>query len=418
MSRVDKVNKRKEKRAKDKKIALVKKEVTKITEIKRLANQFTDEDVIKRQQVIESYKSERIASMNLIADRNGCGYYRCIWPMEILATKADVQVLNTFVHVTDFGVLKHLNSIKFQRQSDLTHCRMMDYYISERNRLGYKYKIQYEIDDLLPEVDESNTVAYDYFIKNDRVKYHLEAMHKSDAIIVSTDTLKDVYSTHYNMPVEKITVIKNNLPRFLYNFNRRHEKRTFDAHLKPRVFWSGSGSHVGKDGDLDFFVKIVESTLDKYTWVLQGVCHPDLQKHVDAGKIEFHAWSSIYDLPSLQFNICKPDVYLTTLKPSRFCACKSDLKFLEASSLGVPFIGTSFTKDPSYQEYPSPYDNTDAITLANGDVDEWVSKIDELCNSNDAYMDQVNKQYTNLQGRWMEGPTNIQQWMDSLFLGR
>lgn len=420
MSREDKVKNRKEKREKEKKIALIKKEIHKQNEIKKIAKQFTDEDILKRKQVEDSYKSDTIATMNLLADRNGCGYYRMIWPMELLATNASVQTLNSFVHITDFGVLKHLNTIRFQRQSDANHLNMLNYYIQERNRLGYKYKIQYEIDDLLPEIDPSNKIAYDYF--KDKIQYNLECMRRVDAITVSTETLKKVYSDKYGIDGDKITVIENNLPRFLYNFNRRNSIRDF-TNSKPRIMWSGSGSHVGENGDLDFIIKIVENTLDKYQWVFQGVIPPVLQKYVDSGKIEFHGWQTCYNLPSFQFNVCKPDLYLGILKPSLFNSAKSDLKFLEASSLGVPFIGTSFSKDKTY-EYDtqftneSPYDGTCATTIANGSIDEWVTEIDTLLGDNDLYMSKINAQYEMLQTRWMETPDNLQKWMDSIFLGK
>tara|TARA_B100001059_G_C17803379_1_gene567602 strand:+ start:751 stop:2019 length:1269 start_codon:yes stop_codon:yes gene_type:complete len=420
MKVVNKSQKRKEKRLKEKKMKLVKQELAKIEDAKRVAKHISNEDVVKKRQVQESYKSNTISSLNLVADNNGCGYYRIIWPMELLATNANLKVLNSFVHITDFGVLKHMNSIRFQRQSDTTHCRMLDYYLQERERLGYKYRIQYEIDDLLPEIDPSNKIAYDYF--KDKVKYNIECMNKVDAITVSTNVLKDVYSNKYDIDAEKITVIENTLPRFLYNFNRRISKQDF-TNRKPRVMWSGSGSHVGENGDLDFIIPLVEKTLDKYNWVFQGTIPNSLKKYIDDGKVEFHGWQTTYNLPSFQMNVCKPDLFIGMLKPSLFNSSKSNLKLLESSALGVPFVGTSFDKDKSYQydsrfTNKSPYDDTCATTIANGDVDEWISKIDELLNDDNLYMSKVNEQYDMLQDKWMECPAVLEKWYNSIMLGK
>lgn len=366
---------------------------------------------VKRQHVQQTYNSQMVACLNLVADRNGCGYYRMIWPYELMATKANIQSLNSFVHTTDFGQLKHFNSIRFQRQVDDNQMNMLKYYIGERDKLGYKYRLQYELDDLVPEIDKSNAVAYNYF--KDYIGNHLDMLKMVDAITVSTEQLKKTYTEKYGIDGEKITVIPNTLPKFLYNFTRRVSTNDFTK-VKPRVFWSGSGSHAGKGGDLDFFVELVESTLDKYQWVLQGVVEPRLQKYVDEGKIESHPWQDCYSLANYQFYNCRPDVYIATLKPSLFNSCKSDLKLLEASALGVPFIGSKFTGDKDYSDTPSPYEEHNLLTLNNGDIDEWVTTIDRLVNDQDRYMDVVNKQYEILNSRFLED--NLDMWLKSIAL--
>jgi len=405
------------KKAKDqiKQKQLVDAEVDKIRRAKKVAHTVTDEDYQKRQQVIASYENKTEASLNFLADRNGCGYYRMIWPFEMLAVNAQVQTINTFVHPSEFAILKNITSIRFQRQVEKGNMQMLDYYLHERHKYGFKYNIIYEMDDLLPEIDPSNVVAYKHF--SGKTANHLDMLHKVDLMTVSTETLKEVYTKNYGIDGNKIMVIENTLPKFLYNFNRRAQAPDFTGR-KPRVFWSGSGSHVGQNGDLDFMYEIVRRTTDKYTWVFQGVTPPALQDLADKKLIETHPWQNCYSLAAYQFNVCKADIYVTTLKPSRFNACKSDLKLLESSALGIPFIGTSFINDPNYDEYQSPYDGTPAQALLNGDVDEWITAIDDTLNDPEAYMSQVDMQYEYLNGRWMEDAPNLEKWYASMRTNR
>jgi len=394
---------------------LALKEVKLIKDAKSLAVDLTDEVTQKRKNVkaVWADPKKKVASLNFLADRNGCGYYRLIWPMEMLAVHAEVQPLNSFLHISEFQTLKMLNNIRFQRQAEESQLHMMKYYIQERRNIGYNYRIQYEIDDLVPEIDPSNEVAYNYFIKGGLINNHLEMLKLSDAMIVSTPNLKNVYSKNYGIDADKITVIENTLPKFLYNFPRRGKMKEFSATDKPRIFWSGSSSHIFKGGDCDHLVIVIRATIDKYQWVLQGCMPPELEDLKE--KIEIHGWKTTYDLPNYQFHNCKPDMYVTSLKEGRFNSCKSDLKLLEASALGVPFLGTSFDKGDIYNEYSSPYDNTPAITLPNTSVEEWVAKIDETLSSEEIYLKQINAQYEYLNGRWMED--NLQAWYDSIHLG-
>lgn len=340
--------------------------------------------------------------INYVADRNGCGYYRCIWPFELLATYRNFMSMNSFVYQHDLNILKSVSCFRFQRQATNVQRQIWDMYRQYKHQHGFRYNLQYEIDDLLMEIEPHNKIAYDFF-DEEKKRNHMHMLHTSDSITFSTDALKEIYVRDYGVNPNKIQVVKNYLPQFMYALPYRNAPKDFTKN-KPRVFWSGSGSHVGKGGDLDFIIPLVEKTVDEYQWVFQGVVPPELYDYVKAGKIEFMQWAPTYGLANLQFYKASPDIYLAPLKPSKFNSAKSDLKFLEASALGAACITTSF----SGTEWKSPYEDVAEICLE-PDADIWKSMIDHLISEPDYYTQVIKEQYNFLNSRWME--SNLDQWV-------
>jgi len=346
--------------------------------------------------------------VNYIADRNGCGYYRCIWPTELLATHENMMTINTFLY--DQTNLHKTSLYRFQRQATTSQRTAWDNYIQMRRQHGYRYNMQYEIDDLLMEIEPYNKIAYEYF-DEEKKQNHMHMLRTSDSITFSTEPLKDIYVKDYGIDPNKIRVVKNYLPQFLYHLPYRHSVKKFDSskkETKPRIFWSGSASHVGPEGDLAFLIPMIEKTLDEYQWVFQGVIPPELVQHVKSGKIEFHPWVPTYGLAISQFYKAKPDICLAPLKPSRFNSVKSDLKYLEGCALGSPCITTSFEGSG----YKSPYEDAGAEICIEPDADTWKTMIDYLVENPDYYLDTIKKQYEFLNGRWME--QNLHHWKAAL----
>lgn len=369
--------------------------------------------------------------VNYIADRNGCGYYRCIWPFELLATYKKVTTMNSYVHLFDPSYLKSVKCIRFQRQATVLQRQAWDKYLDMREKFGFKYKLIYELDDHLLNIEKSNVVAYKYF---DEIKKQncLYMMKSSDRVCFSTDRLKKIYVDDYGLDADKIMVVKNTLCQFLYNLPPRVKVRPFYTPVidkegkpvmvegepmfgnRPRVMWSGSASHVGPGGDLEFIISLVEKTINEYQWVFQGVIPDQLKHYVNEGRIEFHNWATCYGLPNIQFYICRPDIILAPLKytpDTQFNQCKSNLKLLEGCALGAPVICSSFEEHGD----KSPYDISapDLSICIENDVDIWKSAIDALVKDPVAYMRVVQSGYKFLNsGHWMEN--NLSEWLDSI----
>ena len=348
--------------------------------------------------------------VNYIADRNGCGYFRCIWPSELLATYKNYMTINSFIYLTEQASLAKAHMFRFQRQATTTQTQAWRAYLQTRNSNNFKFKMQYEIDDLLMEIEPHNKIAYDFF-DVEKKNNHIEMLKTADSITFSTDPLKQIYIKDYGINAEKIHVVRNHLPQFLYSLPYRHTPRTFDKTIvekRPRVFWCGSASHLGPDGDLQFLLPMIEKTVDEYRWVFQGVIPAELKEYVKQGRIEFIPWVPTYGLANIQFYKAKPDICLAPLKPSRFNSCKSDLKYLEACALGSPCITTSFES----KNLKSPYELCNAEICIEPDADVWKTMIDYLVDNPSYYMDTVKKQYEFINGRWMEN--NLEEWENSI----
>jgi hypothetical protein len=344
--------------------------------------------------------------VNYIADKNGCGYFRAIWPFELLSTYKNMMSLNTFMYHMEPAVLQKTHTFRFQRQATDQQFMAWRQYYNMRQQLGYQYKMQYEIDDLLMDIAPENKVAYDYFDAGKK-RNHLEMLKMADSVTFSTDALKEVYVREHGIEAEKIKVVRNHLPQFMYSLPYRSAPKEFSPENKPRIFWSGSASHVGKGGDLAFLLPLIEQTVDEYQWVFQGTIPPELTQYVKEGKIEFLPWVPVYGLANIQFYKAKPDIYLAPLKPSVFNGCKSDLKYLESCALGAPCITTSFEESG----LKSPYDQAGAEICLEPDADIWKAMIDHLVGNPDYYIETVKAQYKFLNGRWMEN--NLTEWSEA-----
>jgi glycosyltransferase involved in cell wall biosynthesis len=389
--------------------------------------------------------------INYIADKQGCGYFRCIWPVELLSVYKQMSSQLLTQYVFDANFLAIARSIRFQRASDPIHKQAWDSYLNIKQKHGYHYNLHYEIDDLLMEIESTNAVAYQYF-NEQRKENHLHMLRTSDKVVFSTDALKDRYVDKYGIDADKIVVVKNTLPQFMYKFPHKYEPRKFwtpemvsnedgqqqevrgpdnniiwkksqdtkgkailngygdvvkESTRKPRIYWSGSSSHLGKGGDLEFIKELVLKTLDEYQWVFHGVVPPELDDHVKSGKIEKIPWSVTYAFPMTQYYKAQPDICLAPIKAGIFNQCKSDLKLLEASALGAPCICSSFEGT----EWRSPYEDNAEICIENN-AEIWKCAIDHLLNNPDYYMDVVNSQYKMLNGRWMEN--NLDQWAKAM----
>jgi hypothetical protein len=347
--------------------------------------------------------------INFVSDKNGCGYYRSILPLEILSTYCNAQVHNTFIVQKDPDVLKGVRTLRFQRQATRDQRNIFDYYKYLKAKVGYHYRFQYEMDDLLMEIDPSNKIAYDFF-DEEKKQHHLHMMRNCDKISFSTQQLLDVYVNEYGMDRSKSFIITNNIPQFLYQLPRKNQKDFTKE--KIRILWSGSASHIGPNGDMSFMIPLVKQTLDEYQWIFQGCIPPELQEFVDMKKIEFYNWAPIYGLANVQFYVCRPDIILAPLKASKFNQCKSDLKFVESCALGAPMIGSSFNGS----SWTSPYELNPCCKLTpTNNIDEWKTCIDQLKDNPDFYKSVVEEQYTHLQTRWLESQQSITMWFKLLF---
>jgi glycosyltransferase involved in cell wall biosynthesis len=334
---------------------------------------------------------------SFVADKNGAGYYRTIWPMEIAQTymQKNFGIWQTYIY--EPSALAIAKVIRFQRQCTDNQKQAFDFYQRMRQVEGVNYKIVYELDDALNDIEPYNEVAYKFY--DDKLKNNaIDMMKRSDVVTFSTDYLKKLYVDKYGLNPDQVKVIKNYIPQFMWNLP---SKGGFDLKgRKPRVLWWGSASHTFKGGDMTFLIDMIRKTKDEYDWVFVGCIPSELEDLKASKEIEVHPWVPIYALANYLYYNVRADICLAPIKDNTFNKCKSDLKLVEGAALGIPVITSAF-KD-------SPYNEHSLLNIENN-ADAWKATIDYVIGDSEEYMKIVQQQYTTIRNnRWLE--YNIGEW--------
>lgn len=263
------------------------------------------------------------------ADSGGCGHYRLRQPAKLLAFNHVAQVKEASFFLKDEHIAE-LNPYKFvtQRQTELDQCRELRRYKSSFPNIP----VQMDLDDLLWQVPPGNGY-HKRFSKNNR-KAIFENIRYVDIMTASTVPLA--------LEIEKIrrgkVHVYPNLVSSHFFIPPRPRTRG-----KLRVGWAGSATH---EGDLSQIKSVVMHTLDMVDWVFMGYC-PEWAK----GLVEFHPGVVVEEymkyLPKLNL-----DVAVAPLEHNLFNECKSNLKLLEFSAIGVPVITTDiypYSENPGFK---------------------------------------------------------------------
>lgn len=328
------------------------------------------------------------------ADRNGSGFYRNFIPFRYLGSKFDTMIINELFQFNfDFNFIRICKHIRFQRQVSNAHKRVFQMYRTLIDKNKFSTKLSYDMDDLIHNIKPSNILAYQYY-SNIRKKNLIEILKMCDFITVSTQYLKDYYEQHYG--IKNIYVVKNFLPKYMWGMCGKRDKR--NRGKKPRILWAGSASHIGKDGDLEFLLPLIENTLDEFEWVFFGVCPPTLEN-----KVEKHNWENVLNFPQA-IDAIDADVAIAPISDCEFNMAKSDLKLLEYAALNIPMICSSIGNKKG------PYDLVPNFLTFENKVDIWYQAIKQTI-SDEQFREKLMKPAREeLDRRWLENENNINQW--------
>ena len=293
-------------------------------------------------------------------ENSGVGLYRLIIPMLSLAERklADVETLDEFtddimksVKVDFETIVDRLNNRK--HNIIYTTKPLIPHHIAMCQALqGYGYKWVLDMDDNIFEVNKDNPGyrAFDKEGKGD-ARFWIElAMRECDLLTVSTKNLKEVYS-RYN---KNIFVNKNTVD---FRFWKHHN--AWGKTEKIIIGWAGAGGHTLDMSMIDDVVKeLKDKWKKKVEFVAFGAEKPKIfDRHVD--------WVDLRKYPeklaSLGF-----DIGIAPLRDNLYNRGKSNLRWLEYSSLKIPTVASDV----------EPYKNTNALLcVTHGD---WVSALDTL----------------------------------------
>lgn len=333
-------------------------------------------------------------AINYYADYGGCGYWRMIWPEFLLNayTKACVSGLTQMIlDVRFYGGIK---AIRMQRQAT----PVQRDFIKELKKFKsqFNYRLLYEVDDIVfkEDIPDYNRCK-DAFVDDNIVKSILEIMGMMDEITVCSKFMKEYYINKTGN--KKITYIPNYPPKFWLDrfYSKERVQRLYEKNKsRPRVLYSGSGTHVdvlnrtGLNDDFKHVTDAIIKARKKFKFVWKG-CYPVVLKpYIDNGEMEFIEWSPLNDYPQ---GLCDTNcnVAFASLIDNIFNRSKSNIKMIESGAIGMP---------GAYQDICT-YEDAE-LKFKTGD--DLIQQLEYITKDQDRYMDLSAKSRNFVESLWLE----------------
>jgi len=342
--------------------------------------------------------------LNYYADYSGCGHWRMIWPEQIMNAHSKAVVHGSTVMNLDERYYGGCKGIRIQRQAtphQLEFVKMLRQIADKHN-----IRLIYEIDDIcfkedIPDYNKYKTAFEDPAIR----KSAQEMMSMCDEMTVTCPFMRDYYKEKTGN--NNVTVIPNFMPKFWignhYNHNRTMESLEINKR-KPRILYAGSGAHFDVDqrvkykDDFHHVNDVIRRTVDKYQWVFMGAHPIPLMDLVRSGKVEFHPWRRLFEYGKGLYDL-NVNMMVAPLQDNIFNRSKSDLKYIEASALGIPIACQDLC---TYENAP--------IKFKTGD--EMIDQIDRTLNDRKRYKALCKKGRQYAETRWLEDDKNIDCYME------
>ena len=345
-----------------------------------------------------------IHNINYFGDKCACGWYRMGWPSNMLQTliggnyrfqSTDTEALlcDANFYLSNGGV--HL--VRIQRWFGYDKLKFLKEFLKPLSeKIGFT--IAYEIDDVLLYDDIPNFNIAKPAFHPDRIGNTVkEIMDLCDIITVTTDTIRDFYSNRLNIPKEKFLVIPNYLPRWWIGdaMNIDRQMNQWDnQHTRPTLAFCCSANHFDlqnmNKGEDDFtpLIPWIIKNMKKYNFVFVGGIPQQLTEFVKKNEISYQPPSDIFNYPR-EMQLRKIDLLIAPLMDIPFNHCKSNIKFLEFSALGIPMCGQNIS---TYNKYTN-------LVFNNGDdIDKIANKLFFESDSKEYYRTIITQQRNIIDG--------------------
>ena len=348
--------------------------------------------------------------VNFLADYSGCGHWRIIWPEYVINMTGIGMSQSTTAMVADPRWYQNVRCVKVQRQASTAQKQFIKHLknIQKEN----KFKIIYEVDDVVFREDIPDYNKFKFAFESDEIRNNcIEIINMVDEVTVTCDFMRRLYTERTGK--KEITVIPNFMPSFWMGnlYNKKKVKHNFTKNKnKPRILYTGSGAHYdvdNKTGGVDdmYGVRdIIRKTVNKYQWVFVGAFPPQLVDLVQNGKIEFHPWRDLLSYPAFIESL-NVQLMVAPLQVNNFNNAKSDIKFLEACTLGIPCLCQNME---TYHTAPN--------SLKFSDVREFEHKIENILNYKNRikYFNNIDKLRSIAEKRILELPQNIGSHIEAM----
>ena len=293
-------------------------------------------------------------SVSYVADFAGCGHYRMLWPNWCVnakhttpkAGRPTMSIMSSSSMIFEPNIFyDNMKVVRVQRQATQQQMDFLKHFLVQiAKKKGFK--IVYDADDWFFDIPSFNHAykAYTPSILNNIA----EIVTNMDYMTVTSMYLRELFHQKIKIPKEKILVIPNLLPKFLYDGYYDRKKLKEKAKLmkqrkdKIRVLWTGSSTHfnlnnMADQDDVKVLRQFIHKTSKRFQWVMVGV-PADAVKYLGLPpNVECHSWCPILNYPHLLQEV-NCDVAITSLYDCDFNKAKSNIKLLEFGALGIPAV--------------------------------------------------------------------------------
>lgn len=333
-------------------------------------------------------------AINYYADYAGCGWWRMIAPELLLNINNKLVCSGTTTMVLDPRYYTGMRAIRLQRQATPVQLEFVK--MLKDNAKQNKHRIIYEIDDIIikddiPDYNRCKSAFESPIITSSCI----EMMKISDEISVTCQFMKDYYIDKTGN--KNITVIPNypakmwldghyDVNRLQHNFHKNRKK--------PRIAYVGSGTHIdvlNKTNQRDDFSHVVEDIISSrkdFQWVFVGSFPLACKPFIDRGEMEFVQWFPLLELWKA-YTTTNINAVIAPLQNNNFNKAKSNIKYLEAATCGVPGV---FQDLVTYKDAPLRF-NTGA---------ELIDQLKVLTKTESTYMDYSRKARAYADTMWLD----------------
>ena len=322
--------------------------------------------------------------------RSGAGQYRVVDPLNALQDAGMAQ--SAVVYPLANGASRLLQPLELVRaQPD---CLVLQHSVDDGQlaqidlykKAAPDIPIVQMVDDLLGEVPEKHPNRQ--FQIREGHQRMMQALLRSDRLVVTTQPLKD----HYSRYVGAVHIVPNTITHAWRDLVRPHQPRA-----RLRVGWVGAAQHRG---DLDLVEKVVAALAPEVDWVFMGMATDGIRPYLK----EFHSFVSIADYPKKMASL-DLDIAIAPLEDNRFNACKSNLRLLEYGAMGWPVICSDV--------YPYRTDDPPVIRCGN-DPQEWMAAIQNLLQDSQLRRSMGERLHAWVYRNYLT-ENRVKEWMQAIF---
>lgn len=400
-------------------------------------------------------RSHNFRNIVYLSDTSGTGFWRHIQQiLSLNCINTNTNINNTYTQfpILDKNYYTGITSVSIQRWTSKEQSDLVEKFLKPLCDINGAYLLYHIDDDMYAKhipLFNKGRAGFESEVVQNSIK---KMLNLADFVVVTTDKIKQVYHDFYGVPLENIIAVPNFLPRWwigdrynptkkaeqfmkfkgrprigiissLSHYNIDNVRQTEDGiacrlkDKKNNIWFTEEGKQISfeqtheiKD-DLDDIIECIRSTVKDFQWVFCGYCPEKLRDLAEKKLIEIHEGVPIVNYPSLIDNL-QLQAIVTPINKIEFNFCKSPIKTMEGSALGIPVFSTNCL----------PYNRVMKETQLFNDGNELKSMLYKLkMMSKGAYMKMIEDQWKWLNSEHHEGDfdivnywleDNIQIWID------